>query len=98
MAIAGLVTGIVGAAVASFLLVVNIRLTNECQDEKGAEIAQHEAEFSRDDTGGELATCIEDNNSADYRQLTPTPESQRSMPARQDQDRGEFSARSSGTG
>ncbi len=50
MAIAGLITGVVGAVIGTVLLFVGIRIASDCQDQYGSNITEEQ-----------LQRCIEDN-------------------------------------
>ncbi len=50
MAVAGLITGVIGAVIGTVLLVVGIRIASDCQEQYGSTI-----------TEAELERCIEDN-------------------------------------
>jgi len=53
MAIAGLITGVLGLVIGTVLLVVGIRIASDCQDQYGADITQQELERCiQDQVGG----------------------------------------------
>ncbi len=53
MAIAGLITGVVGAVIGTVLLFVGIRIASDCQDQYGSNITEQELERCiQDQVGG----------------------------------------------